>query len=179
MKTNRIIALAAVLVMALASWARTTYVVWQEAPLAGSEKWIKSNYYIWENTYTQRGTDEALEFTPTGKGWIGGGYESAAPFDNSVLAPCDLVFDIRTTGDGELSVQLTSAGPKAAQSVKLSFPRDGEWHTVRLNVKKDFPKVYKAWSKGGNGYVFSIVGGAPSGHPVLLRDIRYIQAAQD
>ncbi len=154
--------------------AKTTYIVWQHNAPTGSEEWIKSNYYIWENTYTQTNVDDALEFTSAGKGWIGGGYESALPFDNKVLTDgYELVFDIRTTDKKELSIQLTSAKPEAAQSVKLSFDRDGQWHTIRLNIKKEFPKVYKAWSEGANGYVFSIVGGAADNDRIYLRNIRY------
>lgn len=159
---------------ALSLQAKTTYIIWQHNEPTGSQEWIKSNYYIWENTYTQTNVSDALEFTATGKGWIGGGYESALPFDNKVLTEgYELVFDIRTTDTKELSVQLTSAKPEAAQSVKLSFDRDGEWHTVRLNLSKDFPKVLKAWSQGATGYVFSIVGGASDNAKIFLRDIRY------
>lgn len=170
---NRLIIFLFVLSVAIMASARTTYVVWQNAPLTGNEKWIKSNYYIWENTYTQTNIGDALEFTPTGKGWIGGGYESAPPFNNDVLAEYQLVFDIKTTGKEDLSVQLTSNDPEAAQSVKLSFSRNGEWQTIHLKVKKDFPKIYKAWSKGAQGYIFSIVGGATPSNPVYLRNIRY------
>lgn len=162
------------LVMAVSASARTTYVVWNATPASGNEEWIKTDYYIWEHTYTQTNVDDALEFTASGSGWIGGGYESVTPFDNRVLTEgYDLVFDIKTSDPEDLSVQLTSASPEAAQSVKLSFARDNGWHTIRLSVRKDFPKVCKAWAKGGRGYVFSIVGGAPGHSKLLLRNIRY------
>lgn len=165
------------LIAATVLQAQTTYVVWHHGPLADGEKWINSNYYVWENTYTQTNVGDALEFTPTGKGWIGGGYESAQPFDLKVLTDgYDLVFDIRTTDTKELSVQLTCARPEAAQSAKLKFDRNGEWQTVRLSLKKHFPQVLKAWSEAQDathGYVFSIVGGATPGTPLSLRNIRY------
>lgn len=162
------------LVFIIPASAKTRYVVWRHDAPKGTEEWIKTNYYIWENTYSQAEMDDALELTPSGKGWIGGGYESVAPFDNARLAEgYELVFDIKSADKKELSVQLTSAAPEAAQSVKLDFPRDGEWHTIRLGVKERFPKVCKAWSQGAVGYVFSIVGGATSGESVCLRDIRY------
>lgn len=170
---NRLITFVFVLAATMIASARTAYVVWQNAPITGNEEWIKSNYYIWESTYTQANVGDALEFTPTGKGWIGGGYESVAPFNNKALAECQLVFDVKTTGTEELSVQLTSIDPKVAQSVKLSFPRNGEWQIIHLKLKKDFPKIYKAWSKGANGYIFSIIGGATPSCPIYLRNIRY------
>lgn len=135
---------------------------------------MKTTYYIWEDTYTQRVVDDALQLTANNKGWIGGGYESASPFDNKILTDgYDLVFEIKTTVESELSVQLTSRNPEAAQSVRLSFDRDGDWHTIRLDLKNMFPKVNKAWSEGANGYVFSIIGGADVGKTISLRNIRY------
>lgn len=158
----------------LAAESRTTYIVWQSLPPTGSQEWVKSKYYIWEETYAQTNVDDALQLTATGKGWIGGGYESETPFDNRVLTDgYELVFDIRTTDSGELSVMLTSAGPEASQSVKLKFERNGEWQTVRLNIREKFLKVFKAWKQGGNGYVFSLVGGAAGNAEVGLRNIRY------
>lgn len=162
-------------VMALSLSAKTTYVVWNDSAPEADEVWINTSYYIWENTYTQTNVDDALQLTSAGKGWIGGGYVSVAPFDNGVLTDgYDLVFDIKTTDKKELSVQLTSDKPEAAQSVKLSFDRNGEWHTVKLSVKKSFPKVFNAWKQpGAHGYIFSIVGGASEGAKVYLRNIRY------
>lgn len=168
---NKIISMMLLVMAALTASAKTTFVVWQQEPISENQVWINSNYYIWENTYTQTNVDDALEFTPTGKGWIGGGYESTTQFNNAQLADLQLVFDIKTVGKGELSVQLTADDPKAAQSEKLNFKRDGKWQTIRLNVKKVFPKVSKAWSEGAHGYVFSIVGGAND--KVYLRNIRY------
>lgn len=168
---KKIISMMLLVVAALTASAKTTYVVWQQEPISENQVWINSNYYIWENTYSQTNVDNALEFTPTGKGWIGGGYESVAPFKNEELTGLQLVFDIKTVGKGELSVQLTADKPEAAQSEKLNFKRDGKWHTIRLDVKKVFPKVCKAWNEGAHGYVFSIVGGAND--KVYLRNIRY------
>lgn len=157
--------------------AKTTYVIWQHSPLTGSEVWVKTDYYIWENTYTQTNVNDALQLTSTGKGWLGGGYVSALPFDNKVLTDgYELVFDIMTTDTRELSVQLTSDAPEAAQSVKLSFERDGQWKTIRLKIKDNFPKVFKAWAQGGNGYVFSLIGGVTANDKIYLRDIRYEKA---
>lgn len=159
---------------AVTASAKTTYIIWQHQPVTGSEQWVNSNYNIWENTYTQTNVDDALQLSSGGKGWVGGGYESRAPFDNRVLTEgYDLVFDIKTTDPGELSVMLTSAAPEVSQSVKLKFERNGEWQTVRLSVKDKFPKVFKAWTQGGNGYVFSLVGGAADDAKIYLRDIRY------
>lgn len=171
---NKIFSILITAVIALSASAKVTYVVWQSTPATGNREWIKADYYIWENTYTQTNVDDALEFTATGKGWIGGGYESIAPFDNSVLTDgYELVFDINTTDRQELSVQLTAVNPEAAQTVKLSFDRDGEWHTIRLNPKKNFSKVFKAWEKGTTGYVFSLIGGTGAGEKIYIRNIRY------
>jgi len=161
MKLKKWILAVAVVLLPVTAMAKT-YAVW---PLAteGQEQ-IPVEFNPWYNLATEQvevaGATATKCFSANGSadassGWMCG---AGTNFDFKNLAPLDLVFDVMISGPGEWHVRLTAPD----QDAVLSVPDDGQFHTVRLNIQKDFDKVYQTWSAGNaNGkdiFPFSLVG---------------------
>lgn len=138
-----------------------TYVVYSDAPLAAGQEALPNDYYIWEGTYTQTGTygETPMEITLGNSGWAGGGWQTLASFDYTQISAndYDLVFVMKSTDNFTFKVQYKNMTTNQGKETPFAFTRDGEWQTVRINLKKNFPEVVAGIANGNQVYSPGIV----------------------
>ena len=144
--------LAAALLTSAMSFAQTRYVVWSGDELTADETQIPGQYNPWWNVPGENEGVEVVDDAASveGKSWkwaqveakgsCSGGYLTLMATAETVtpLASMDLVFNAKVEGTGTWSVRLTAANPES--DCLVSVPADGEYHQVRMNVQKEFPR---------------------------------------
>ncbi|MCM1066060.1 MAG: hypothetical protein NC418_00620 [Muribaculaceae bacterium] len=155
--------LAGALALAPAMSAQT-YAVWPAA--TDGEIQIPVEYNHWYNntpTVIEDGAVSVYKWTQTdsGRNEFSAGLMMNSQFntfDFAQIADLDLVFEAKIEGPGNWVVRLTAPD----NDKKLAIPTDGEFHTIRYNIKRDFPDVYTTWSTGAadgqNIFPFALVG---------------------
>ncbi len=175
------ILMAVALAGASASAMAATYAVWPAA--AAGEEQIPVEFSHWWNFTSEiteidgqqvnkcRATDGSAAAS---SGWM---TPATANYDFTQLAELDLTFDAMIEGSGIWKVRLTT--PDTDQT--LDIPRDGKFHTVRFNIKADFPAIYNTWQSGAANaadiFPFSLVGdGLSSDAAIYFTNCRYVDA---
>lgn len=84
-----------------------------------------------------------------GAAYTEGGYKCNPSIDMSPVFnfDYDLVFDARTSNDFNFFLKVVN--PKGGQAEDpYPFTTDGEWHTYRINITKDFQQQYAGYTEG-------------------------------
>lgn len=173
--------LAAALALAPAAANAQTYAVWPAA--TEGQTHIPTNCYGWHAWNSEvvniNGQEVTKVFPSDGGANVSGGWHlpEGSAVTHSQLAGQDLVFDAKVEGTGTWTVRLTPPDP--CDKV-IEIAADGEFHTVRFNIKDDFAGAYAQWSAGtpaGGGYVFSLIGAnLSSGAAFYFTNCRYESA---
>ena len=151
---------------------------------------IATTYYDWwqaggiaqtEEAYGDLENATVYTFTAIGDGAASGGWNATDfNFAPVLTGDYDLVFSIRSTSEAKTFVKLAINGKE--QETEFTYDHDGEWHTVRMNLKESFPTVLTDNNYGvGEGYVFSFVAGngLKNGDKFTLTDVCYVGKGAD
>lgn len=173
------------------SFAQTRYVVWSGDELTADEtqipalewqSWWGLDFNVADDASAPEG--KVRKFVSTFDGTCSMGvYQNNDQFDNKVLSEMDLVFMAKAEGSGNWSVRLTATNADGEKltpenDAKFAVPADGEFHEVRLNIKKDFADVYGLWQNNPKGYVFSLIVENPQNAVLSVCNIRYEAAIE-
>lgn len=148
--------------MAISAMAQTTYVVYSDQPLSTGQEQIPTNFYIWEGTC---GVESDLYKTPAtftlgNAGWAGGGWVSMPQFDFTAISGSDyeLVIELKSEDAFKFSIQYNNQTKGVASGdTEFGFTHNGEWQTIRVDLKSRFPKVTESIEKGNEIYVPGVV----------------------
>lgn len=151
---------------------------------------ITTTYYDWwqaggiatsEDAYGDLENATVYTFTATGDNAASGGWDAEGfDFAPVLTSDYDLVFSIRSTSNAKTFVKLAINGKE--QETAFNYENNGEWQTVRMNLKEAFPNVVNNNDMGvGNGYVFAFVAGEglANGDKFDLTDVCYVAAGED
>lgn len=144
----------------------TPYTWWAAELSNGTEAYSNLNA---AKTFTMTATGNDA----SSSGWEAGDFN----FESVFAADYDLVFSIKSESAAKTAVKLDVNG--GADEIPFEFTADGNWQTVRMNLKEKFPNVVKA--KGTKGYVFSIVAGegVKTGDTFTVTDVCWVPKGTD
>lgn len=144
----------------------TPYTWWAAELSNGTEAYSNLNA---AKTFTMTATGNDA----SSSGWEAGDFN----FESVFAADYDLVFSIKSESAAKTAVKLDVNG--GADEIPFEFTADGNWQTVRMNLKEKFPNVVKA--KGNKGYVFSIVAGegVKTGDTFTVTDVCWVPKGTD
>ena len=119
-------------------------------------------------------------FTTSGANSSSGGWLSNG-FDISPIltGDYDLLFEFRTTKSATYSIKLvipaTDTAPEVGNKTVFEANADGQWQTIRMNVKEKFPAFATSGATSGNAYVFSFVAdNCQNGDTFDFANVRYV-----
>ena len=91
----------------------------------------------------------------------GGWLSSGVDLSEIVAKDYDLLFSVKTTSSATMAVKLVVDGEEnKGNEVQFAADNNGEWQTVRMNVKEKFPNFANSGVTTENAYVFAFVAGA-------------------
>lgn len=177
MNLKRLLSCAVVAAISATSFA-ATYAIWPAA--TEGEEQIPANFNYWWNFASEETNVDGIHAM---RCWSANGSDAASSgwminantFDYTKIADLDLVFEARIDGPGSWLVRVT--GGQDADAT-ISIPRDGTFHTVRMNVKESFPSIYPNWLSGAtnstDAFPFALVGSGLNGESsIYFTNCRY------
>lgn len=129
------------------------------------------------NVYTLTAAEEIGPQAASG-GWLAT-REEILPI---ITKDYDLLFSVKTTSDATMAVKLVvdQNHEEFGNEVKFTAENNGEWQTVRMNVKEAFPNFvnYASSDLDINAYAFAfVVGeGLKAGDTFDIANVRYVPA---
>lgn len=109
----------------------------------------------------------------------GGWLSSGVDLSEIVAKDYDLLFSVKTTSSATMAVKLVVDGEEnKGNEVQFAADNNGEWQTVRMNVKEKFPNFANSGVTTENAYVFAFVAGAglQGGDVFEIANVRYVPA---
>lgn len=169
-----------------------TYVILPAGNTDDNEQVIPTTFFPWYQCNQLQQTTEEYDGDPNatvytlaanGDGAFSGGWRANETTDKAIdITPIlsgdyELVFSIKSTSTAKTSVKLVPDGrEESANETEFTFTRDGNWQTVRMDVKEKFPKFAASNVTTGTVYLFSLVGGAglKSGDSFTITNVKYV-----
>lgn len=149
----------------------TVYYVLPLQDMAGKTNFIPTTFATWhqcagitskQETVGTVSNANVYTFTTSGANSSSGGWHSDG-FDISPIltGDYDLLFDFRTTKSASYRIKLVIPATAPAQEVgnetEFTATPNGQWQTIRMNVKEKFPAFATSGATSGTAYVFSFV----------------------
>lgn len=149
----------------------TVYYVLPLQDMAGKTNFIPTTFAPWyqcagitskQETVGTVSNANVYTFTTLGDNSSSGGWLSNG-FDISPIltGDYDLLFDFRTTKSASYRIKLVIPATAPAQEVgnetEFTATPNGQWQTIRMNVKEKFPAFATSGATSGTAYVFSFV----------------------
>lgn len=145
----------------------TVYYVLPLQDMAGKTNFIPTTFHPWyqcagitskQETVGTVSNANVYTFTTSGANSSSGGWQSNS-FDISpiITGDYDLLFDFRTTKSASYRIKLVIPGSEVGNETEFTATPNGQWQTIRMNVKEKFPNFAASGATSGTAYVFSFV----------------------
>lgn len=167
----------------------TVYYVLPLQDMAGKTNFIPTSFDIWyqcasitqkQETIGTVSNANVYTFTTSGTNSSSGGWLSNG-FDISPIltGDYDLLFDFRTNKSASYRIKLVIPATAPAQEVgnetEFTATPNGQWQTIRMNVKEKFPAFATSGATSGKAYVFAFVAnGCQNGDTFDFANVRYV-----
>lgn len=167
----------------------TVYYVLPLQDMAGKTNFIPTSFDIWyqcaditqkQETIGTVSNANVYTFTTSGANSSSGGWLSNG-FDISPIltGDYDLLFDFRTNKSASYRIKLVIPATAPAQEVgnetEFTATPNGQWQTIRMNVKEKFPAFATSGATSGKAYVFAFVAnGCQNGDTFDFANVRYV-----
>lgn len=152
--------------------ADTVYRIWPVENTPATETLIPTDFYAWggyNGEVLSADGQQYCHWTPWGDlNWYGGGYITSADFDLTPIVTdnYDIVMEVRASEAFKFKIKVENQRDGASVSaleLPFAFDMNGEWQTVRINLKKNFPNQIASYQKGDRMYIVCPVGNSIDG----------------
>lgn len=164
----------------------TVYYVLPLQDMAGKTNFIPTSFDLWyqcagitskQETVGTVSNANVYTFTTSGDNSSSGGWLSNG-FDISPIltGDYDLLFDFRTTKSASYRIKLVIPGsPEVGNETEFTATPNGQWQTIRMNVKEKFPAFATSGATSGKAYVFAFVAAdCQNGDTFDFANVRYV-----
>lgn len=164
----------------------TVYYVFPLHNMSGQSNFISTTFYGWEGTCSATTTTgtvgtttdanittfTALQDNAAYGGWLADGY-NISPI---LTGDYDLLFEFKTNAPATYNVKLVEDGNEEhGNETAFEANADGQWQTIRMNLKDKFPKFVSSGVTTQKAYVFAFVTkGCTNGDTFDFANVRYV-----
>lgn len=164
----------------------TVYYVLPLQDMAGKSNFIPTTFSGWEGTCSATTTTgtvgtttdanittfKALQDNAAYGGWLADGY-NISPI---LTGDYDLLFEFKTNATATYKVKLVEEGNEAhGNETAFTANADGQWQTIRMNLKEKFPNFATSGVTTQKAYVFAFVtNGCHNGDTFDFANVRYV-----
>lgn len=164
----------------------TVYYVFPLHNMSGQSNFISTTFYGWEGTCSATTTTgtvgtttdanittfKALQDNAAYGGWLADGY-NISPI---LTGDYDLLFEFKTNATATYKVKLVEDGNEAhGNETAFEANADGQWQTIRMNLKEKFPNFATSGVTTQKAYVFAFVtNGCHNGDTFDFANVRYV-----
>lgn len=164
----------------------TVYYVFPLHNMSGQSNFISTTFYGWESTCSASTTTgtvgtttdanittfTALQNDAAYGGWLADGY-NISPI---LTGDYDLLFEFKTNATATYKVKLVEDGNEAhGNETAFEANADGQWQTIRMNLKEKFPNFATSGVTTQKAYVFAFVtNGCLNGDTFDFANVRYV-----
>lgn len=164
----------------------TVYYVFPLHNMSGQSNFISTTFYGWESTCSATTTTgtvgtttdanittfTALQDNAAYGGWLADGY-NISPI---LTGDYDLLFDFKTSVKATYKVKLVEDGNEAhGNETPFEATYNGEWQTIRMNLKEKFPNFASSGVTTQKAYVFAFVtNGCKKDDTFDFANVRYV-----
>lgn len=164
----------------------TVYYVLPLQDMAGKTNFIPTSFYTWhqcagitqkQETIGTVSNANVYTFTTSGANSSSGGWLSNG-FDISPIltGDYDLLFEFKTNATATYKVKLVEDGNEAhGNETAFTANADGQWQTIRMNLKEKFPNFASSGVTTQKAYVFAFVtNDCSNGNTFDFANVRYV-----
>lgn len=164
----------------------TVYYVFPLHNMSGQSNFISTTFYVWDSTCSASTTTgtvgtttdanittfKALQDNAAYGGWLADGY-NISPI---LTGDYDLLFEFKTNATATYKVKLVEEGNEAhGNETAFEANADGQWQTIRMNLKEKFPNFATSGVTTQKAYVFAFVtNGCHNGDTFDFANVRYV-----
>lgn len=164
----------------------TVYYVFPLHNMSGQSNFISTTFYDWGSTCSASTTTgtvgtttdanittfKALQDNAAYGGWLADGY-NISPI---LTGDYDLLFEFKTNATATYKVKLVEEGNEAhGNETAFEANADGQWQTIRMNLKEKFPNFATSDVTTQKAYVFAFVtNGCHNGDTFDFANVRYV-----
>lgn len=164
----------------------TVYYVFPLHNMSGQSNFISTTFYDWGSTCSASTTTgtvgtttdanittfKALQDNAAYGGWLADGY-NISPI---LTGDYDLLFEFKTNATATYKVKLVEEGNEAhGNETAFEANADGQWQTIRMNLKEKFPNFATSGVTTQKAYVFAFVtNGCHNGDTFDFANVRYV-----
>lgn len=164
----------------------TVYYVFPLHNMSGQSNFISTTFYGWEGTCSATTTTGTVGTTTDANittftalkndaaygGWLADGY-NISPI---LTGDYDLLFEFKTNATATYKVKLVEDGNEAhGNETAFEANADGQWQTIRMNLKEKFPAFATSGVTTQKAYVFAFVtNGCHNGDTFDFANVRYV-----
>lgn len=164
----------------------TVYYVFPLHNMSGQSNFISTTFYVWDSTCSASTTTgtvgtttdanittfKALQNNAAYGGWLADGY-NISPI---LTGDYDLLFEFKTNATATYKVKLVEEGNEAhGNETAFEANADGQWQTIRMNLKEKFPNFATSGVTTQKAYVFAFVtNGCHNGDTFDFANVRYV-----
>lgn len=164
----------------------TVYYVFPLHNMSGQSNFISTTFYGWVSTCSASTTTgtvgtttdanittfKALQNNAAYGGWLADGY-NISPI---LTGDYDLLFEFKTNATATYKVKLVEEGNEAnGNETAFEANADGQWQTIRMNLKEKFPNFATSGVTTQKAYVFAFVtNGCHNGDTFDFANVRYV-----
>jgi len=164
----------------------TVYYVFPLHNMSGQSNFISTTFYGWDGTCSATTTTGTVGTTTDANittftalkdyaaygGWLADGY-NISPI---LTEDYDLLFEFKTNATATYKVKLVENDNEAhGNETAFTANADGQWQTIRMNLKEKFPDFATSGVTTQKAYVFAFVtNGCHNGDTFDFANVRYV-----
>lgn len=164
----------------------TVYYVLPLQDMTGKTSFIPTTFFGWyqcagitakQESFGTLSNANIYTFTTSGGDASSGGWRTDGYNISPILTgDYDLLFEFKTNATATYKVKLVPEGQEdKGNETEFSAAPNGQWQTIRMNLKEKFPNFFSSGVTTQNAYVFAFVtAGCQNGDTFDFANVRYV-----